>query len=156
MIASHADGAMAMPHGAAIFERNVLQRTRFHALATMDAGVGDMVFRIIGSKTIEPWIDHMAFQPSHTAHSHFGKTFLVLQLRDILQHCLVGGLNFSLGVLVGIELEARHTDVSLRHLQAEAGIELPALFLDCLAENLFGEATFVAHGASEINVWQDH
>lgn len=78
VVASHADSAIAMPCGLPVFERNVLQRTHIHALAAMNTCFGDVIFRVIGSKAIESWIDHVAFQPSQAAHNHFGKTFLFL------------------------------------------------------------------------------
>ena len=119
VVAAHAHRAMAMPCGRSIFERDVLQRTRFHALATMDAGIGDVIALVVSGHLAEAWIDQSALQPCRPAFGHFGKTFLFLQPRNTHLHQGIAGGDFTPCVLVGIELEARHTNVSFRHLHTE-------------------------------------
>ena len=119
----------------------------------MNTGFRDAVFLVIGGHLAEARVDQTALEPSRAAFCHFGKTFLVLQTQNTIVQKLIGGGNLSLGVFVGVELEARHADIGLRHLHAEAGVKIPALLLQGLTEDVLGEATFVAAGARKINVW---
>ena len=119
----------------------------------MNAGFCDAVFLVVGGHLAEARVDQTALEPSRATFCHFGKTFLVLHTQNTIVQKLIGDGNLSLGVFVGVKLEARQADIGLGHLHAEAGVKIPTLLLQGLTEDVLGEATFVAAGASKINVW---
>ena len=152
VIAAHAHRAVAVPFRATVFEGDVLQRARFHALAAMDACLGRQIFRVVSGEFVEAIVDDMALQPGKFANGHLREVFFVEKTRDIASQCGISGFNLLAGVLVGVELEAWHADVGLRHLQVKAGAENPSLLFYGLTENLFGQATLVAAGAGKIKI----
>lgn len=83
VIAAHAHRAVAVPFRVTIFEGDVLQRTRFHALAAMDASLADAILAIVGGRAVETGIHQISLDPSQTPHDYFGKTFLINETRNV-------------------------------------------------------------------------
>ena len=71
VIAAHAHRAVAVPFRATVFEGDVLQRARFHALAAMDASLGDAILAVVGGRAVETGIHQISLEPSQTAHDYF-------------------------------------------------------------------------------------
>ena len=53
VVTSHADGAVAIPFRATVFQGNVLQRTDFHALAASNTFVCGAIFAVVGGEFVE-------------------------------------------------------------------------------------------------------
>ena len=83
VIAAHAHRAVAVPFRATVFEGDVLQRARFHALAAMDASLADTIFAVVGGRAVETRIHQISLDPSQTAHDYFGKTILINETRNV-------------------------------------------------------------------------
>ena len=83
VIAAHAHRAVAVPFRVTVFEGDVLQRARFHALAAMDASLADAIFAIVGGRAVETGIHQISLDPCQTAHDYFGKTFLINETRNV-------------------------------------------------------------------------
>ena len=152
VITAHAHGAVPVPLGVASLQSDVLQWASLNAFAAADAFVGGAVLAVVSSELIETLVDDNALRPGKTAHLDFGEAFPVAKPRYVPGHHSVGSFNFFPGVLLGVELEARHADIGLGHDQVEASRQRPTFFLNGFAENLLGEAAFVAASAGEINI----
>ena len=83
VIAAHAHRAVAVPFRVTVFEGDILQRTRFHALAAMDASLADAIFAVVGGRAVETGIHQISLEPSQTAHDYFGKTILINETRNV-------------------------------------------------------------------------
>ena len=75
MVAAHTHRAVAVPFWVAVFHGDVLQRTYFRALATMDTGLVDVILAIVGGRAVETGIHQLSLEPCQTAYDQFCKTF---------------------------------------------------------------------------------
>ena len=95
---------MTMPFWTAFFQRNILQGTNAHALATTDALLRGAVLPVVGGELVETPVDHITLQPGGTAWNHLRKAFLIDKPRDVATHANLSGFDFFACVFLGVEL----------------------------------------------------
>ena len=71
VIAAHAHRAVAVPFRATFFESDIIQRACFHALAGMDASLGNAILAVVGSRAVETRIHQISLEPCQATHNHF-------------------------------------------------------------------------------------